>query len=155
MPLLPAKRDGGRYVNPVPTTVGGLSLMFKVGPRFFLGAAARSPRHRLGPFRTDPRIYATSPQSGLRITWFGHNSSLVEIDGARVLIDPVWDERAAPTRWTGPKRFFMPPNSLEDLPSIDAVLISHNHYDHWEQAPFSALRKSEPCDKRVGSRRSA
>ena len=104
--------------------------MFKVGPRFFLGAAARSPRHRLGPFRTDPRIYATSPQSGLRITWFGHNSSLVEIDGARVLIDPVWDERAAPTRWTGPKRFFMPPISLEDLPSIDAVLISHNHYDH-------------------------
>jgi hypothetical protein len=48
MTLMPAKRDGKKYVNPVPTKVGGLSLMFKIGPRFFLGAAARSPKHSLG-----------------------------------------------------------------------------------------------------------
>ena len=124
MPILPAKRDGSRYVSPVPTMVGGLSLMFKVGPRFFFGAAARSPRHPLGPFRTDPRVYATSSQSGLRITWFGHACSLVEIDRARVLIDPVWDERAAPTRWAGPKHLFVPPLALEDLPAIrEPVLV--------------------------------
>jgi L-ascorbate metabolism protein UlaG (beta-lactamase superfamily) len=104
--------------------------MFKIGPRFFLDAAARSPRQPLGPFPTDPRIYAESPQSGLRVTWLGHSSSLVEIDGLRVLIDPVWDERAAPTRWAGPKRFFPPTLALEHLPAIDAVLISHDHYDH-------------------------
>ncbi len=130
MPLFPARRDGRQFVNPVPTSVGGLSLMFKIGPRFFLGSAARSPRQPLGPFPTDPRIYAESPQSGLRVTWFGHSSSLVEIDGLRVLIDPVWDERAAPTRWAGPKRFFPPTLALEHLPAIDAVLISHDHYDH-------------------------
>jgi Beta-lactamase superfamily domain len=130
MALLPAERDGNRYINPVPTEAGGLSLMFKVGPRFFFGAAARSPRHALGPFHTDPRVYATSPQSGLRISWFGHSSSLVEIDCVRVLIDPIWDERAAPTQWAGPKRFFPPPLALDDLPAIDAVLISHDHYDH-------------------------
>jgi L-ascorbate metabolism protein UlaG (beta-lactamase superfamily) len=98
---------------------------------------------RLGPFRTDPRVFATSPQSGLRITWFGHASSLVEIDGARVLIDPVWDERAAPTRWAGPKRFFMPPIALEDLPAIDAVLISHDHYDHLGAGTVRRLAQME------------
>jgi hypothetical protein len=55
--------------------------MFKVGPQFFLGAKARSPRAPLGPFHTDVRIYATEPRSGLRITWIGHSTSLVEIDG--------------------------------------------------------------------------
>jgi L-ascorbate metabolism protein UlaG (beta-lactamase superfamily) len=130
MALLPAGREGDRYINPVPTEAGGLALMFKVGPRFFFGAAARSPRHALGPFHTDPRVYATPPQSGLRVTWFGHSSSLIEMDGVRALIDPVWDERAGPTQWTGPKRFFQPPLALGNLPAIDAVLISHDHYDH-------------------------
>jgi L-ascorbate metabolism protein UlaG (beta-lactamase superfamily) len=130
MTLMPAKREGKKFLNPVPANVGGLSLMFKIGPRFFLGAAARSPRHSLGPFHTDPQIFATSPYSGMRITWMGHSTSLVEIDGVRLLIDPVWDERAAPTQWAGPKRFFPPPLALQDLPVIDAVVISHDHYDH-------------------------
>src|SRR5580692_4660666 len=121
MPLTVAKRIGKHYVNPVPTKIGGFSTIFKVGPRFFFGTAARSPKHPLGLFRTDHLVYRTSPASGLRITWFGHASSLVEIDGVNVLIDPVWDERAAPTQWAGPKRFFPPPLLLEDLPRIDAV----------------------------------
>jgi L-ascorbate metabolism protein UlaG (beta-lactamase superfamily) len=117
-------------MNPVPTKLGGLSTFFKVGPRFLFGAAARSPKQPLGPFHTDHRVYKSSPNSGLRVTWFGHASSLVELDGVRILIDPVWDERAAPTQWAGPKRFFPPPLALEDLPPIDAVIISHDHYDH-------------------------
>jgi L-ascorbate metabolism protein UlaG (beta-lactamase superfamily) len=130
MTLMPAKREGKKFLNPVPAKVGGLSLIFKIGPRFFLGAAARSPKHSLGPFHTDPRIFATSSRSGLRITWMGHSTSLVEIDGIRLLIDPVWDERAAPTQWAGPKRFFRAPLAFQDLPTIDAVVISHDHYDH-------------------------
>jgi L-ascorbate metabolism protein UlaG (beta-lactamase superfamily) len=130
MTLKPAVRNGRHFLNPVPTHIGGLSTIFKIGPRFFLGAAARSPETPPGPFRTDSRIYAERPQSGLRVTWFGHSSSLVELDGVRVLIDPVWDERAAPTTWIGPKRFFPPTIELENLPPIDAILISHDHYDH-------------------------
>jgi L-ascorbate metabolism protein UlaG (beta-lactamase superfamily) len=130
MPLEPARRDGRRYLNPVPTKVGGFSVMFKVGPRFFLAAKDRSPSHPLGPFQTDPRIYASPPGSGLRITWMGHATSLVEIDGVHILIDPVWDDRAAPTNWAGPKRFFPAPLRLSDLPMIDAVVVSHDHYDH-------------------------
>jgi L-ascorbate metabolism protein UlaG (beta-lactamase superfamily) len=143
MTLLPAERVGRKFINPVPTDLGGLSMMFKIGPQFFFGAAARSPRRVPGPFSTNPRVYATSSQSGLRVTWFGHSSSLVEIDGVRVLIDPVWDERAAPTQWAGPKRFFPPTLALADLPSIDAVIISHDHFDHLGEGTVRRLARME------------
>ena len=147
MPLTRAQRQGKRYVNPVPTKVGGLSLMFKVGPRILFGGAARTPSRTPGPFRTDRRIYDTSPASGLRITWFGHASSLIEIDGVTLLIDPVWEERAAPTQWAGPKRFFPPPLSLDELPPIDAVIISHDHYDHLGAATIQRLARMESLRK--------
>jgi L-ascorbate metabolism protein UlaG (beta-lactamase superfamily) len=143
MTLRPAVREGKYFVNPVPTDVGGLSTIFKVGPRFFFGRAGRSPKHALGPFHTDPRVYATNPKSGLRLTWFGHSTSLVEIDGIRLLIDPVWDERASPAQWTGPKRFFPAPLALEDLPAIDAILISHDHYDHLGAGTVRRLAQME------------
>jgi L-ascorbate metabolism protein UlaG (beta-lactamase superfamily) len=136
---------GRTFVNPVPTQIGGLSLMLKIGPKFFFGTQARSPQGPLGPFRTDPRIYDTPPASGLRITWFGHASSLVEIDGARILIDPVWDERASPTSWSGPKRFFAPTIAIEDLPPLDAIIISHDHYDHLGAHSVRELAKAAPA----------
>ena len=121
--------------------------MLKVGPSFFFGTAARSPQRALGPFRTDPRIYATNPEAGLRVTWFGHSSMLVEIDGVRVLIDPVWDERAAPTQWAGPKRFFAPTLPLENLPSIDAVIISHDHFDHLGEGTIRRLAQMQTMQR--------
>ncbi len=130
MLLQPAQRVGRRFLNPVPTQVGGLSVMFKVGPQFFFKTKARSPIVPPGPFHTDTNIFATQPSSGLRITWMGHATSILEIDGMRILIDPVWDERASPTNWSGPKRFFPCPLELTDLPTIDAVILSHDHYDH-------------------------
>lgn len=104
--------------------------MIKIVPEFFFGGAKRVPSGMLGPFTTDAAVYATGPSMGLRMTWFGHSSSLVEMDGARILIDPLWEERASPTQWSGPKRFFAPSIALRDLPPVDAVLISHDHYDH-------------------------
>jgi L-ascorbate metabolism protein UlaG (beta-lactamase superfamily) len=139
MLLQPARRTGRRYLNPIPTTLGGLSLALKVAPRFLLGAKARSPREPLGPFHTDATIYASKPRSGLRITWMGHATSIIEIDGVRILTDPVWDERAAPTNWSGPKRFFPAPLELKNLPAIDAVIVSHNHYDHLGAGTIRAM----------------
>jgi L-ascorbate metabolism protein UlaG (beta-lactamase superfamily) len=125
-----AKKVGRKFLNPVPTTVGGFGMIFKVLPLFLTNKEERVPRQPLGPFKTDASLYAVAPASGLRVTWFGHSSMLVEIDGVRVLIDPVWDERASPVRWAGPKRFFAPTLRLEELPRLDAVLVSHDHFDH-------------------------
>lgn len=81
----------------------------------------------------------TLPASGLRVTWFGHSSSLVELDGVRVLTDPIWSERASPVQWMGPQRWFQPLIPIADLPPIDAVVVSHDHYDHLDMATIKAL----------------
>jgi len=105
--------------------------------------AETAPPQLLGPFSTDVSIYTTAPESGLRVTWMGHSSLLVEIDGVRLLIDPMWDERASPTSWAGPKRFFAPTMRLEELPSVDVVLVSHDHYDHLGEATIRKLTALE------------
>jgi L-ascorbate metabolism protein UlaG (beta-lactamase superfamily) len=101
------------------------------------------PKRTLGPFRTDVSAFAATPVSGLRVTWFGHSASLIEIDGMRVLVDPVWEQRASPFGFMGPKRFFQPTMALEELPKLDAVLISHDHYDHLGAETVGRLAKVE------------
>src|SRR5277367_5577501 len=143
MILKPAVRLGNRFQNPVPTSVGSASTMFKVLALYFTNKAERTPKRKLGPFHTDPRVYETPPASGLRLTWMGHSSTLVEIDGVRVLLDPVWDQRASFVEWAGPKRFFYPPLELDQLPRIDAVLISHDHFDHLGANTIRRLARME------------
>lgn len=82
---------------------------------------------------------AKPPSSGLRITWLGHSTTLIEIDGQAVLTDPVWSDRASPSTWVGPRRFHPPPLPFADLPHVDAVVISHEHYDHLDMATVRAL----------------
>ncbi len=136
-----AEKEGKMFLNPVPTTIGGGKVFFKVLPLYMSNRAETEPKVQLGPFLTDETVYDRAPASGLRITWFGHSGSLVEIDGVRVLIDPVWEERVSPLRWMGPKRFFPPTLSLEGLPELDAVLISHDHYDHLAAGTVRRLAK--------------
>ena len=128
--LQKARKQGSKFLNPIPTQVGGLAMALKVLPRYLTNRKQRSPLTAPGPFTTDPRVYAEFPVGGLRVTWFGHSAMLLEMDGLRILIDPVWELRASPLQWTGPKRFFRPTLILADLPRIDVVLISHDHYDH-------------------------
>lgn len=82
---------------------------------------------------------AAPPASGLRATWLGHATALLDVDGARVLVDPVWGERASPSALVGPKRFHPPPLALADLAPLDAVVVSHDHYDHLDMAAVRAL----------------
>jgi len=139
--LKQSEKQKGKFQNPVLTQVGGLSTIFKVAPLYLTSKEEKSPKEPLGPFHTDAKVYATPPANGLRVTWFGHSSILMEIDGVRVLIDPVWDERASPMSWVGPKRFFAPTLPLDELPAIDVVLISHDHYDHLGKATIQGLVK--------------
>ncbi|MEZ4335002.1 MAG: MBL fold metallo-hydrolase, partial [Sandaracinaceae bacterium] len=83
------------------------------------------------------------PESGLRITWLGHSTTLVEIDGHRVLLDPVFGPRSSPFSWAGPKRFHAPPLPLAELPPLDAVVLSHDHYDHLDYPTIVQLAQTE------------
>jgi len=114
----------------------------------FLGAlgAMASGSKFVAPAETLPVVnalkakYQTAPASGLRVTWFGHSSTLVEIDGFRVLTDPVFSDRVSPFGFIGPKRWYAPPIALADLPEIDAVVISHDHYDHLDMKTIRAMQ---------------
>ncbi len=90
----------------------------------------------------DPRgAWRVAAETGLRVTWLGHSTLLFEIDGARILVDPVWTARASPVPFAGPKRFHAPPVPITALPALDAVLISHDHYDHLDRSAIRALNK--------------
>jgi L-ascorbate metabolism protein UlaG (beta-lactamase superfamily) len=73
----------------------------------------------------------------------GHSTTLIELDGFRILIDPVWDERASPVRFAGPRRFFAAPLRLEEMPEIDVVIVSHDHYDHLGRSTVERLSRME------------
>lgn len=142
-----ARREQQRFLNPVPTSVGGWRTLRDALPLYLNNKEEKYPRTPPGPFLTDASLYDTAPASGLRITWIGHSSTLIEIDGMRVLTDPVWDQRASPLRWAGPKRFFDAPLALEKLPRLDVVLVSHDHYDHLGESTIRKLaRMQSMCD---------
>ena len=91
----------------------------------------------------DPRAdWLRAPASGMRASWLGHSSVLLEIDGHRVLTDPVWGPRASPSTLVGPKRFQPPPVALRDVPEVDAVVISHDHYDHLDYPTIKVLART-------------
>lgn len=86
----------------------------------------------VAPIPVEPRVradYDVAPAEP-RVTWLGHSILLVEIDGKRLLIDPLWSPYASPGAFFGVKRFFPSPLPWDELPSLDAVLLSHDHYDH-------------------------
>ncbi len=133
MNLKGSVKKGRKYQNPIPTDEAGFGKMIPILREYINNKAENVPLKTLGPFKTDTSIYNTPPESGLRVTWVGHSSLLIEIDGKRILTDPVWGERASFLSFMGPKRFFEPPIALEDLPPLDAVILSHDHYDHLDK----------------------
>ncbi|WP_406088564.1 MBL fold metallo-hydrolase [Kitasatospora purpeofusca] len=90
-----------------------------------------------------PAEAAGTAAEGVAVTWYGHASALVEVEGARVLLDPIWSERCSPAAQVGPRRLHPVPVELEELPQVDAVLISHDHYDHLDMATVRRLVRSQ------------
>lgn len=135
---------GDRFRNLHPT-IPGLRDPTASPPTlsdFLCGGERRVPTGRL-PSANPLDAWAKRPGSGLRATWLGHSTVLIEIDGYRVLTDPVWGTRASPSRLAGPKRFQPVPVPLRNMPPLDLVLISHDHYDHLDYRTIRDLAKSE------------
>jgi L-ascorbate metabolism protein UlaG (beta-lactamase superfamily) len=129
----------GRFQNPEPTALMSGSRWFWALKEWLFGGQMRTPSCPL-PMVTDAAArLAVPPASGLRVTWLGHSTTLIEIDGQVLLTDPIWGERASPSTWVGPKRFHPPPLALSALPHLDAVVVSHEHYDHLDQMTVVAL----------------
>ena len=109
---------------------------------YWLNADQRMPSKPLTAL--DPlHAWARPVETGLRATWLGHSTVLLEIDGMRVLTDPVWGQRASPFSFAGPRRFQPVPVDIAALPPLDAVLISHDHYDHLDYPSIRALAALE------------
>ncbi|AOW14975.1 hypothetical protein LPB72_12970 [Hydrogenophaga crassostreae] len=138
----PLWRDGGfRNLFPVAQGLRDPSVAMPSAKEFLMGGERRTPESPL-PSK-DPRVaWERAPASGLRATWLGHSTVLLEMDGFKVLTDPVWGTRASPFRLIGPKRFQPVPLRLREMPEVDVVVISHDHYDHLDYPTIRALAKN-------------
>ncbi len=137
----PNYRDGA-FRNPDATSLATKGSTWTTIRRWLGGHEQRVPPGPLPIVRLTRADFAQPPASGLRATWLGHSTVLVEIDGARILFDPVWARRASPSSLIGPKRFHEPPLALDDLPPLDAIIASHDHYDHLDRNVVRALARS-------------
>ncbi|MGE0347872.1 MBL fold metallo-hydrolase [Hydrogenophaga sp.] len=132
--------EGFRNIHPITPGLRDSTAARPTLKEFLSSGGRRTPD---GPLPAlDPRERWSQPvQSGLRATWLGHSTVFIEIDGHRVLTDPVWGTRASPFRLLGPRRFQPVPLRLRHMPEVDVVVISHDHYDHLDYPTIRALAR--------------
>ncbi len=131
----------GRFRNTARGVAPGLSgNPLPIAGEFLFGGHRRTPRGTV-PVESPLATWSRPVSSGLRITWLGHSTLLLEVDGLRVLTDPVFGPRASPVSFAGARRFHPAPVRVEQLPPLDAVLVSHDHYDHLCRSTVQALAK--------------
>lgn len=125
----------GRFHNALPTR----HFVSKAVGKWVKGAPHRVPKSIVPTVKTDPSIYAHHPKAP-HATWLGHSAVLIELDGLRILTDPVLVGRSSPSNIAGPKRFYESPVAVGDLPLLDLVLLSHDHFDHLSYLTALALQ---------------
>ncbi|MFE7749164.1 MBL fold metallo-hydrolase [Streptomyces sp. NPDC057428] len=128
------QNPGGARTEPSGSMLEFAKVFFRKEERVRRSPAGTVPIHA-----TTLADLAAPPETGLRLTWLGHSSVLTEIDGHRVLFDPVWGERCSPFAFAGPKRLHPMPFPLASLAPVDVVVISHDHYDHLDLPTIKAL----------------
>lgn len=142
--------ENGRFTNPFPTWRPPLFLNV-LKWKIFGENKSNVPSDPgeldkvLPVHRPDFSLYdEPQNQDKLIVTWMGHASVMVQIDGWKMITDPIFSERASPVSFAGPRRYRGPPLPIEELPLVDIVLISHNHYDHMDLESVKQLHKTNP-----------
>ncbi len=128
----------GRFVNPDPPSPATGS------PAAALGDMMRRPGRPTARIMVSTPDFAHRPRD-LAVTWLGHATALVEVDGVAILTDPVFSRRASPSQLVGPARMHPVPCTVAELPPIDVVLISHDHYDHLDAVTVRELARTWPA----------
>ncbi|KAI1958063.1 hypothetical protein LOZ59_003611 [Ophidiomyces ophidiicola] len=138
---------GGGFQNPWDSwhLIPAWAILSKLIARRFKGEAnIPDTTPPTVPVRS-PKFLPTRATGKLRATWLGHACYYVEFPGGlRVLFDPVFEDKCSPFSWLGPKRYTEMPCTVEDIPFIDAVVISHNHYDHLSYPTIKQIHKRHP-----------
>ncbi|SFD70138.1 L-ascorbate metabolism protein UlaG, beta-lactamase superfamily [Paenibacillus catalpae] len=131
----------GKFVNLIPTSMDmSMRDYLSILGEFVKGTPGAKPEKALAAEPVDPRSQQ-SPHLA-KVSWFGHSALLLELDGKRLLFDPMLGRSPSPFSWAGGKRFSdKPPIEIEDLPAIDAVLFSHDHYDHLDYSSIMRLKE--------------
>ena len=130
--------DGRRFFNPTlpKGSAPGLRSVFKM---------LREPRSRWPRSLENKGVSQLNvplASDDIAVTFVNHATFLIQIGGIAILTDPIWSERASPFRWAGPRRVRKPGVAFDDLPRIDLILLSHNHYDHLDLATLKRLRQT-------------
>lgn len=143
--------SGPRYQGPRSDHFDGERFFVEGAPQPGPGDLLRWQLHRQhGPWRGFEDLPPGPPPprrvglGELRVTFVNHATTLVQVDGLNVLTDPIWSDRCSPLAWAGPRRVRPPGLRFEDLPPIDAVLISHAHYDHLDLPTLERLARRFP-----------
>jgi L-ascorbate metabolism protein UlaG (beta-lactamase superfamily) len=136
----PQFRDG-KFHNTVPAQLLPPGAGWQTFRELLFGKQKRKPTGIVPVVGADPQ--PELPADGLHVTWYGHSSALIEIEGRRILFDPVWSDRCSPSPIVGPRRLHPPPVSLDRLPRLDAIVISHDHYDHLDMATVRTLARTQ------------
>lgn len=129
-----------RFHNTTATSVSGSpKMMFESLIEYFTGKQQREPNHPIATVDLPPELIGQTDT--LRVTWLGHSTCLIEIDNKIILTDPMFGERSSPFSFMGPKRFHRKlPIEISELPRLDAILISHDHYDHLDYQSIQLLK---------------
>ena len=138
---MPARFEEGRFQNLDRSKTINKSLWDVLKWRMSRGDAARWPK-RAGNAHVPDLPRSLGPRD-VAVTGINHATDLIQFDGLNVLTDPIFSERASPVSWAGPRRVRPPGLEFDALPRIDAVLVSHNHYDHMDLATLARLRRRD------------
>ena len=135
--------QNGKFVNPTGVSLKWFSQeTWDITKKYIFGKRIDpKPLIDLPIHRLHPKQWEKHRSGQISFSWLGHSSILISLENQLVLVDPILEERVSPFSWIGPKRFHPSPVTAEELPDVDVVLITHDHYDHLEKSTLVTISK--------------